>query len=130
MRRRNIISGETAKKAFQAHTLFVVILTVGAFFRIVSEEEIDRNTVIFSTIQASGVIIALSLFNRLAIDLCNDLNDKWTIINYFIPGILLALIVLVFKIPIESFDVMLSVILMAIANFVVYSIEKGGTHSG
>jgi hypothetical protein len=48
--------------------LFVLTLTMGASFRIASEEEIDGNTIVFGTIVAIEVTIALSLFNKFVID--------------------------------------------------------------
>jgi hypothetical protein len=124
MRRRNEIGGESAKKSIEAHAVFVVILTLGAFFRIASEEGIDRNTIIFATILAIGVIVALSLFNNFVIDLCNDLNNKWLILNYFVPGILIGLIVVALQIPIDLFDVFLIVLVMSIANIAMYTTTK------
>jgi hypothetical protein len=124
MKRRNLLSGEAAKKSVQGHVMFVVILMAGAFFRIVSEDDIDGNTIMFAIILAIGVVIALSFFNQFVVDLCNDLNSKWTIINHLVPGTLLAIVILAFRIPIETFDVMLVVILFSIANLVMYSITK------
>ena len=131
MKRRKLISGEKAKSLFQGHLLFVVTLTVGTFFRIASEEDMDGNTIMFATILAIGLIIGLSFFNQFVVDLCNDLNSKWTVVNYLIPGILLGLILLVFRIPVEMHDILLLIILFSIANLLMYSIMKKseGTHS-
>jgi len=105
-------------KLFKAHVLFVLTLTVCAFFRIVSESDIDANTIMFATILAIGVIIALSFFNNFVLELCNGFNYKWRIVNYFIPGILIGLIVLVVKVPVETLDLLLLLVCMWIANLV------------
>jgi hypothetical protein len=124
MKRRKPISGETAKKLVKAHALFVLTLTVCAFFRIAMEADIDANTITFATILAIGVIIALSIFNSLVLEVCNGLNDRWRIVNYFIPGILIGLIALVLRVPVETFDVVLLLVCMWIANLLKYSIVK------
>jgi hypothetical protein len=132
MKRRNFINGEEGKKSIQAHLGFVGILTLGAFFRIASEGDIDGNTTMFGMILAIGVIIALSFFNQFVLDLCNDLNTKWPIINSLIPGTVLGIVILVFRIPVEPFDVMLVIILFAVANLVMYLTLKAseGTRRG
>ena len=117
------------KQTFQAHLLFVSILTLGAFFRIASEDS-DANTILFATILAIGVITALSFFNQFVLDLCNDLNAKWTVINYLIPGIVLGGIILAFRVPVSFADVLLVVILFSIANLLMYSIIKAPEGTG
>lgn len=118
------MTGEKIKQVFQAHLLFVSILMMGAFFRIAGEGDIDGNTFLFASILAIGVIMALSFFNQFVLDLCNDLNSKWTVINYLIPGILLGGMILVFRVPVPLVDVILVVILFSIANLLMYSITK------
>ena len=123
MARRNI-STESAKKTFQTQTIFVLMLTLCAFIRIATEKDTDGNTVIFGTILSIAVIIAISIFNKFAIEVCNVLNDKWMVINYFVPGILIGLIVLALRIPIDIIDVLLLVAVMSIANLTVYGLRR------
>ena len=128
--RRQTLNEETVKRIFKAHSIFVLILTTGAVFRIATEVD-DGNTIMFAMVLAIGVIIAASLFNKMIIDLFNNINTRWTIINYCVPGILPGVFLLVFKIPVEVFDVFLLVVLMITADLLMYSlIEKANrTHN-
>ena len=110
--------------------MFVSILFFGAFIRIASEGD-DGNIIIFAMILAIGVIYALSLVNVFVIDLFNDFNDRWTILNYCVPAVVVFLIIWGFRIPVESIDMIVLPVLILIADLCMYAmIEKpNGTHS-
>jgi hypothetical protein len=130
MRRKRTLNEETVTKALKAHLIFVSTLTIGAFFRIAMEDS-NGNSLVLSMVLAMGVIIALSLFNKIIIDIFNSLNFRRRIINYCMPGILWGVILLVFKVPVELLDVLLVVILMLVGDLLMYaSTEKSnGTRS-
>ncbi|HMG92510.1 MAG TPA: hypothetical protein VK589_20770 [Chryseolinea sp.] len=109
----------------------MLILLFGAFFRIASEEDGDGNVIMFAMILGVGVIYALSLVNVFVIDLFNDLNERWTILNYCVPAVVVFLMIWGFRIPIETIDLFLLPVLILIADLCMYAMveEPKRTHS-
>lgn len=124
MRRHNIIDGNQAARTLGSHVVFAVILLLGTLIRVWSDTN-DGNTTVFAMVLATGVIFAVSLFNKFIIDLFNDLNNKWKIINYCVPAVICLFGLLVFRVPVEPIDLVIFPALILIADLVMYAIRKG-----
>jgi len=119
------------KKTIKGHMVFILIVLLGTITRVIMDTEGDRNVTIFAIILSLPVIFGVSLINQFIIDLVNSFNAKWTILNYCSPAIFLLLLILIVRVPIETFDIIALPILILAADLSMFAIlyKSAETHS-
>src|SRR5688572_2064210 len=104
---------ETKLRWLKGQGLFVVFLTIAFFVR--ASWDNDKNTALFATVLAFGVILGLSYGNRILIEVAESFNEKYPLLNFCIPSFLPGVLLVIVRAPMDN-DVVLFLTVTLVAN--------------
>lgn len=122
MKIRSTLLRRIPQKTVASHLLFVSILSLGSLIRVAVDTDRDTEVTLFSIILGFTAVVVLSVVNQLTIDLLNEHNEKWPILNYCFPAIGVILMIFILQFQVEGFDVLFLATLILIADLITYSI--------
>ena len=122
MKIRSTLLRNIPQRTIAAHLLFIAVRSLGSLIRLAVDTAGDTEVTLFSTILGFTVIIVLSVVNQLTIDLLNEHNDRWPVLNYCFPAVGVILITFILQFPVEGFNVLFLATLILVADLISYSI--------
>lgn len=122
MKIRSTLLRSIPQKTVASHLLFVSILSLGSLIRVAVDTDAGTDITLFSIIFGFTSIVVLSVVNQLTIDLLNERNERWPVLNYCFPAMGVILMIFILQFPIEGSDVLFLATLILIADLIAYSI--------